>query len=237
VPPLALLVAGQRMTSTTVESVTGTLIPTPGAITLTTRVICRTVVNQTVPMYRMNPLPSRCTNQAPLLRQIMRFAIVGVFNTTVDLVVLNALILITSRGRSGVLYGIFKTVSFMAAVGNSYWMNSKWTFSQSLPRIASRQAVGFLSISLLGLATNVGIASWVASFSKLASIQGVMLLTVLWPSVAALAGSSCGLAFNFLGYKYLVFSRFRGTNPLHLAKEPAGVRDCLPVEEAELDVG
>ena len=58
----------------------------------------------------------------------------------------------------------------------------------------------FLSVSGLGLVINVGIASWVALFAGPAG-----LLARWWPSVAALAGTMCGLAFNFAGYKYLVF--------------------------------
>ncbi len=186
----------------------------------------------------LNHVPYR--NKIPLSWQIARFAIVGIINTTVDLTVLNALILVTSRGRNGVLYSVFKTVSFAAAVGNSYLLNSRWTFSQPVSETSSRQAGRFLSVSLLGLATNVGIASWIASLSKLASVGGFRELTMYWPSLAALAGSCCSLAFNFLGYKYLVFSRSAGSTVLvwrqsHSAgyeQEPVPPASCLSVEEA-----
>lgn len=59
----------------------------------------------------------------------------------------------------------------------------------------------FLSVSILGLAINVGAASWVAIFA-----EPLKWLARLWPSVAALAGTVCGLAFDFAGYKHLVFS-------------------------------
>jgi putative flippase GtrA len=189
-------------------------------------------------MAQLNAHQSPRRETLPLLWQIARFAIVGVINTTVDLTVLNTLILATAHGCSGLLYSVFKTISFSAAVGNSYLMNSRWTFSQSVSQISSRQAGRFLSISLLGLATNVGTASWIASLSKLASIGGFRQLTTYWPSVAALAGSCCSLAFNFLGYKYLVFSRSDRAAAVPLptrsamaAQESATPATCLSVEE------
>jgi putative flippase GtrA len=189
---------------------------------------------------RLNQLSRH--NKIPLSWQIARFAIVGVINTTVDLAVLNTVILVTSRGRSGVLYSVFKTISFAAAVGNSYFLNSRWTFSQPVSQTSSHQAGRFLSVSLLGLATNVGLASWIASLSRFASLGGFSEVTKYWPSLAALAGSCCSLAFNFLGYKYLVFSRSPGSATMlrqrtHSAvgtHEPALPPSCLSVEEARV---
>jgi putative flippase GtrA len=127
---------------------------------------------------------------------------------------------------------VFKTVSFAAAVGNSYLMNSRWTFSQSASQISSRQAGRFLSVSLLGLATNVGTASWIASLSKFALIGSFRQATTYWPSVAALAGSCCSLAFNFLGYRYLVFFRSRRPAPIPFPRTHSAIAAQEPVAPA-----
>jgi len=140
-----------------------------------------------------------------LVPQIARFAVVGVVNTAVDLAVLNTLIAICHRGRSGLLYSLFKAISFLVAVLNSYWLNSRWTFHYSAAENTPMRVGRFISVSVLGLAINVGIASWVASFSG-----PVRWLAMWWPSVAALAGAACGLGFNFAGYKYFVFYIRRG---------------------------
>ncbi len=50
--------------------------------------------------------------RTPLAGEIARFALVGVINTGVDLVILNALIAISHRGRTGLLYSLFKAISF-----------------------------------------------------------------------------------------------------------------------------
>jgi putative flippase GtrA len=133
-----------------------------------------------------------------------------VINTGVDLVVLNTLIAISHRGRAGLLYSLFKAISFLVAVLNSYLLNSKWTFRETAPQSTMTRVGRFLSVSVVGLAINVGTASGVVMF-----VGPVRWLATWWPSVAALAGAACGLAFNFAGYKYLVFfpgSR-RGADP------------------------
>jgi putative flippase GtrA len=135
-----------------------------------------------------------------LVPQMARFAVVGAINTAVDLAVLNALIATSHRGQSGLLYSLFKAISFLVAVLNSYWMNSRWAFCQKAAGKTSMRVGRFISVSVLGLAVNVGVATWVAGFAGT-----VRWLTSSWPSIAALAGAGCGLAFNFAGYKYLVF--------------------------------
>ena len=140
----------------------------------------------------------------PLVSQIARFAFVGVINTVVDLAVLNTLIAVTHHGRSGFLYSLFKAISFLVAVCNSYWLNSRWAFRQTAGQNAAMRVGRFLSVSVLGLAINVGTASWVAALA-----EPVRWLARWWPSVAALVGAACGLMFNFAGYKYLVFSPYR----------------------------
>lgn len=137
----------------------------------------------------------------PVVPQIARFAVVGVINTAVDLAVLNTLIAVSHRGRAGLLYSLFKAISFLVAVLNSYWLNSRWAFRHTAAQNAGMQMGRFLSVSILGLAINVGTASWVAVFA-----EPVRWLARWWPSIAALAGAACGLAINFAGYKYLVFS-------------------------------
>lgn len=161
----------------------------------------------------LSPQAMRENGHRNLAPQIARFAVVGVVNTAVDLAVLNTLIAVSHRGRSGLLYSLYKAVSFLAAVVNSYWLNSRWTFRYSPSENTPMRVGRFISVSVLGLVINVGIASWVASFAG-----PVRWLARWWPSVAALAGAACGLAFNFAGYKYLVFYLGR-SEPIRLCSE------------------
>jgi len=136
-----------------------------------------------------------------LIVEVRRFGVVGLVNTAVDLVVLNALILFTHMGRNGIWFSIFKAISFLVAVLNSYFINHSWTFGRSGGERSMSQAGQFLAVSLVGAVINVSSASYVATF--ISPIRGIERY---WPSIAALAGTASGLIFNFLGYKHIVFS-------------------------------
>ncbi|HLK32438.1 MAG TPA: GtrA family protein [Terriglobales bacterium] len=144
------------------------------------------------------PNPSK----GQLRTEAWRFVIVGIINTVVDLGVLNLLIQLTHTGEKGLHFMLIKTTSFMVAVMNSYYLNRVWTFratgrQKSLVRSGSQ----FLIVSLIGAVVNVGTASYVATF-----VPPAVGLEKLWPSAAALVGTACSFVWNFIGYKYIVFS-------------------------------
>jgi putative flippase GtrA len=135
-------------------------------------------------------------------RQATRFCIVGVINTLVDIVVLNLLILITGTGHTGPLFTAFKTVSFLVALLNSFYLNSRWTFAgENGSRPTASQGAQFVAISVVGSIVNIASASYVASFLKPPAE-----LLAYWPTIAALVGTVFSFVFNFIGYKFLVFS-------------------------------
>jgi putative flippase GtrA len=156
------------------------------------------------------PAPPRRVLGNPLSVELRRFGIVGLINTAVDLAVLNTLIFLTHMGRNGIWFSIFKAISFLAAVLNSYFINHSWTFGRSGGERSVSQAGQFLAVSLVGAVINVSSASYVATF--ISPIHGIERY---WPSIAALAGTASALIFNFLGYKHIVFS------PRRLAPSPA----------------
>jgi putative flippase GtrA len=144
------------------------------------------------------------------MRQAMRFCVVGFVNTVLDLLVLNLLILTTGAGHSGSLFTFFKTVSFFAAMGNSYLMNARWTFAEPGVRTTALQGAQFCLVSILGAVVNIGSASYVASY-----VHPPVELRAYWPSVAALVGTGFSFVFNFVGYKYLVFAGHNGSRALN----------------------
>ncbi|HLH05781.1 MAG TPA: GtrA family protein [Terriglobales bacterium] len=134
------------------------------------------------------------------IRQIKRFAVVGLLNTIVDLAVLNALIFATGRGHNGGFYfTIFKMISFIAAAANSYLLNAHWTFEAKHER-NPLEVVRFLASSAVGFIINVTVASYVALHGTPAPE-----LRHFWPSIAAITGTAIGLAWNFVAYKWIVF--------------------------------
>jgi putative flippase GtrA len=135
----------------------------------------------------------------PILLQIAKFILVGGLNTLVDLGVLNVLILVTDVAV-GPFYVVFKSISFVAAVSNSYIWNKYWTFQSK--NNDSKEVVQFFVVSLIGFLINVGFASAIVSW---VSIVGVS--PKLMANLGALTGTFAGLAWNFIGYKFIVFKK------------------------------
>jgi putative flippase GtrA len=133
--------------------------------------------------------------------EVKRFAIVGVVNTVLDLTVLNSLIFLTHVGRNGFWFSSFKLISFLLATSNSYFINHSWTFQGRAGSRSAMQASQFLIVSLFGGLINISAASYVATF-----VPAIRGMEEYWPSIAALVGTACSLASNFLGYKHIVFS-------------------------------
>jgi len=137
-----------------------------------------------------------------LIRQLVRFGVVGAINTFVDLAVLNLLILATKTGRAGTMYALFKTIAFACAVFNSYLMNRSWTFARVAEKAPVLEGLQFFFISILGAVVNVGSSWYVATYTY----PSWGIDPKWWPSVAALVGTAFSLGFNFVGYKFWVFS-------------------------------
>lgn len=135
--------------------------------------------------------------------QLSKFIIVGVINTGIDFAVLNLLMLTTGYNH-GLYFSLFKTVSFIVAVTNSYLMNKFWTFNrQSQTSHLGTQISQFLMVSLVGLAINVGIASFVVNIvPRPAFVSGN-----LWANLGTLAATGGALIWNFIGYKVFVFKK------------------------------
>ena len=65
----------------------------------------------------------------PVLFQLAKFVLVGALNTFVDLGILNLLLVIFAVS-AGWFYSLFKALSFICSVVNSYFWNKFWTYEQ-----------------------------------------------------------------------------------------------------------
>ena len=156
-------------------------------------------------MITLDPPQRRLASPRSHIVQIFRFGVVGIFNTVVDLCVLNIPIFVTHTGETGAMFAAFKTIAFVCAVLNSYWMNRSWTFRRVTDKHHIVEGAQFLFISVLGAVVNVGTSSFVATY--LHPRWGIHAKA--WPSFAALVGTAFSLGFNFIGYKFWVFAHRR----------------------------
>lgn len=137
--------------------------------------------------------------------QIAKFGLVGLLNTLVDWGILNLLMFLTGL-TSGYMFSAFKGLSFLFAMANSYIWNKFWTFKKEAEngeadKSGAKEMLQFFVVSLVGFALNVSAATFIVN------IWGVQwgLSSALWANVGALTGTLLGLAWNFLGYKLIVF--------------------------------
>ena len=146
-----------------------------------------------------------------IIRQTIKFILVGILNTLIDLSVLNLLIFISGIA-SGLGYSVFKGISFIVAVINSYFLNKFWTFKsvggynkENLPA-AGREFSQFFAVSLIGFGINVGVASLVVNvIGNPFVLSGIS--DKIWANVGAIMATFCGMTWNFLGYKFVVFKK------------------------------
>ncbi len=144
----------------------------------------------------------------PFLYQFGKFAAVGALNTMIDLGLLNFLIIITDIS-AGLYFGLFKAISFLAAVTNSYYWNKFWTFGSRLPATL-KEYVRFAFFTVIGLLINVSIASFIVSV--LGPLFGSSPKT--WANIGALIATVVSLLWNFFAYKYIVFKQQKLNNPI-----------------------
>lgn len=132
-----------------------------------------------------------------VVSQGVKFLLVGALNTFVDLAMLNLLIFLTGIA-SGLPFTIFKGISFLVAVSNSYLWNKHWTF-----RSNKKVFLQFLMVATIGLFLNVGAASFVVN------VIGPQFgfKNQLWANIGAAAGTLVVMAWNFAGYKFFVFRK------------------------------
>lgn len=136
------------------------------------------------------------------MREFIKFICVGLLNTAIDLAVLNALLLVFGVGVQGGLFSVFKAISFLVAVTNSFFFNKYWVF-RNLNPLKIKESVMFFGVSTAGLFINVSVSSIV-----------FFILTYVWAvspglaaNIGALFGSGTVFLSNFLGYKFIVFKK------------------------------
>lgn len=162
-------------------------------------------------------IASKLYNVIPLIWQVAKFVLIGGLNTLVDIGILAALMSFfkTSAGidpdsaivNAGILtitfYFVYKATSFLFANVNSFFWNKYWTFSGNPAKNSGQQFVQFLVVSVIGFLINIFFTSFIfTSVSHIGAINPSQ-----WGLICGAIGSIAGLAWNFVGYKLLVFKK------------------------------
>jgi len=132
--------------------------------------------------------------------QLAKYLLIGVLATITDLGVLNFLMW-TSGIAIGLWYSVFKGISFLIAVTNSYFWNKHWTFEKRKEAFVPGEFSKFLAVTAIGLFINVGIASFIVNVIGLQ----FEVSKAMWATIGAFTATFFAWIWNFLSSKFIVF--------------------------------
>jgi dolichol-phosphate mannosyltransferase len=129
------------------------------------------------------------------LSQFIKFCLVGISGIFIDTFVLVTLVELASFDPR-----IAAVFAFFAAVSWNYIFNRKWTFKKDKSDRAIHTFIFFVIICLIGLGIRLGVMHLLIKYAGMGESP--------WYILASFSGIVAATVFNFLGSRYLVFSRY-----------------------------
>lgn len=130
----------------------------------------------------------------PAIQQFFRFCLVGFSGLLIDVAILLVLVdyfLLDPRAAA-----IF---AFCAAVSWNYFLNRNWTFAASKVSKIRYSYPIFFVVTLSGLGVRIGVMHLLIEYLKMGKGH--------WYVLASCIGIALGTVTNFIGSKYIAFSR------------------------------
>lgn len=132
--------------------------------------------------------------------QAAKFFLTGVLATLVYLGILNFLMW-ASQINKGIFFSVFAGLSFIVGTTAKYWGNKIWAFEKRETVGMGREFGKFFLVTIVGFSLNVGIASFIVNVIP----HSVLVSQVIWANIGAILAAIISSAWNFLGYKFIVF--------------------------------
>lgn len=137
-----------------------------------------------------------------ILKQVGKFGMVGVLNTSIDFGIFN--FLITTTGIVvGASLAFLNIISFSFAVVNSFFWNRLWVFEDRRHELHLNEFFSFLVVSIIAVGLNSAIVLTLSTFVP--PFFGFDQKT--WINIAKVFATLFSLVWNFLGYKFIVFKK------------------------------
>ncbi len=145
--------------------------------------------------------------------QCGEFLAVGTLNTMIDFGTLNFLSWLTGI-YGGARLAPINVPGLLLALANSYLLNKHWTFKTPSHTRSGHEMGRFVLVSLVGMSLNTAILVALTRFTT----APLAFTPQLWENLAKALATGGALAWNFVGYKYLVFT------PSHRRPTPTPAR-------------
>jgi dolichol-phosphate mannosyltransferase len=124
---------------------------------------------------------------------LLQFLAVGASGVIVNMAVLSLALHLGAPTRQALIAGV------LVSLGTNFLLNRRFTFSYARDRGIVKQFGGFLAASALGIAVNYAVS--------LSLVERVLAPGRTSVYLASLLGIVAGMAFNFLGNRYVVFRK------------------------------
>ena len=132
--------------------------------------------------------------------QFVRYALVGVLNTLLNLAVFNFLMVISGITR-GPYITLFAVITFSIVITHAFFWNKYLVFRMHESARAHREYVAFFAVSGTTALINTAIVSLLVN--GIGALWGIS--PHLWANIAVLITIPVAVLGNYFGYKIFVF--------------------------------
>ncbi len=146
------------------------------------------------PNYKRNP------HKYSWLKQMFRFGLVGGLNTLLDLLVLNALLLLFPTTSTLTLL-TYNALAFSVGAVNSFLLNKYWTFRHK-QRTTLKELSRYMIAALCGIGWSTFVL-WLAS----TVLRPLAVNPTLWANAAKIVSIGSTALLSYLGMRLWVFVR------------------------------
>jgi dolichol-phosphate mannosyltransferase len=131
----------------------------------------------------------------PSVRQFIKFCVVGLSGFFIDTVVLVALVdLFFLDPRAAAVFAFFTAVTW------NYFFDRVWAFEYGRETKIPSSYVSFVAVYIIGLPVRIGVMHALIEYAGMGESP--------WYILASFIGIVAATVFNFLGSKYVAFSKF-----------------------------
>jgi len=134
--------------------------------------------------------------------QAAKHLLVGAATTVIDLKIFELLfwLLLPAIFLPAV---VIKAASFLLSTLLKYWGNKHWAFSRREREEVRKEILQFFGVTIVGLLLDV------AAFYYFTAVLGSQfnMPAALWVKTSVLTAAFVAAAWNFLGYKFIVFKK------------------------------